>query len=182
MKLLDLMAAMDHWDQKGIWAFSLTTLRRMFPHDEERALLKALVSHQRAGVITRAAKGLYVNPRARSMPNDVLCTLAAFLRPWDTSYLSLESVLSDAGWISQIPSRATFMTTGRSQVFKTPYGTLEFTHTAQKLDKWRQDVVFDKHRRILVATPARAYRDLKRVGRNLDLISGDMNELASNAN
>lgn len=182
MKLIDLMTAMDRWDQKGVWVFSLPTLKRLFPQDEKRALLKALNTHQCAGVITRVAKGLYVNPRARSMPSDVLVTLATFLRPWDTNYLSLESVLSDSGWISQIPSRMTFMTTGRSQTFKTPYGTLEFTHTAQKLDKWRQDVVFDKQRRILVATPARAYRDLKRAGRNLDLISGDMNELTSNSN
>jgi predicted transcriptional regulator of viral defense system len=181
MKLIDLMTAMDRWDQKGVWVFSLPTLRRMFPHNEERALLKALCTHQAAGAIMRVAKGLYVNPRARSMPSDVLVTLASFLRPWDSSYLSLESVLSDAGWISQIPSRMTFMTTGRSQTFKTPYGTLEFTHTAQKLDKWRHDVVFDEQRRILVATPARAYRDLKRVGRNLDLICVDVNKLVSNS-
>jgi hypothetical protein len=46
---------------------------------------------------------------------------AAAEQPVLFSYsLSLGSVLSDAGWISQIPSRATFMTTGRSQVFTPP--------------------------------------------------------------
>jgi hypothetical protein len=29
------------------------------------------------------------------------------------------------------------MTTGRSQTFETPYGTLEFVHTAQRPDKLR---------------------------------------------
>ncbi|WXK23581.1 hypothetical protein IHE33_09010 [Mycetohabitans endofungorum] len=33
-------------------------------------MLKALARHERAGLITHVARGLYVNPRARSMPPD----------------------------------------------------------------------------------------------------------------
>lgn len=169
MRVRALIAAMDRWDKAGIWAYSSNTLRLLFP-ENERAMLKALARHEHAGLVVHIARGLYVNPRARSMPPDVLSALVSFLRPWDFNYLSLESALSEAGRISQIPSRLTIMTTGRSQTFETPYGTLEFVHTAQRLDKLRGDLVFDTRRGLAVAAPARALRDLKRVGRNLDLV------------
>lgn len=133
-------------------------------------MLMGLARHQRAGIIERVARGLYVNPRARCLPPDVLSSLVSFLKPWDFSYVSLESALSEAGWISQIPSRLTLMTTGRSQTFETPYGTIEFVHTAQKLDRMPEDIYFDRTRELYVAAPERAYRDLKRTGRNLDLV------------
>ncbi|MCY0853253.1 type IV toxin-antitoxin system AbiEi family antitoxin [Cupriavidus sp. D39] len=169
MLVRDLIAAMDRWDKAGIWAFSSSTLSLLFPEDS-RTMLKALARHQQAGLIERIARGLYVNPRARSLPQNLLSALVPFMRPWDFSYLSLESALSEAGWISQIPSRLTLMTTGRSQTFKTPYGTLEFVHTSQTPDKLRDEMVFDSRRELYVATPSRALRDLKRVGRNLDLV------------
>ncbi|NRO98476.1 hypothetical protein GWC77_21365 [Paraburkholderia sp. NMBU_R16] len=169
MLVRELIASMDHWDKAGIWAYSSNTLRLLFP-ESERAMLKALARHERAGLIVHVARGLYANPRARSMPPDVLSALVPFLRPWDFNYLSLESALSEAGWLSQIPSRLTLMTTGRSQTFETSYGTVEFVHTAQRPDKLRDDLVFDARRNLAVATLARALRDLKRVGRNLDLV------------
>lgn len=169
MLVRELIVAMDRWDKAGIWAFSTNTLNQLFP-EHARAKLKALARHQEAGLIERVARGLYVNPRAKSLPDDLLSAVVPFLRPWDFNYLSLESALSEAGWISQIPSRLTLMTTGRSQTFKTPYGTLEFVHTAQKAEKLRDDLTFDSRRGLAVATPSRALRDLKRVGRNLDLV------------
>ncbi|SIT73294.1 hypothetical protein SAMN04487768_2752 [Burkholderia sp. b13] len=55
-----LIAAMDRWDKAGIWVYSLNTLRLLFP-ENERAMLKALARHERAGLITHVARGLYVN-------------------------------------------------------------------------------------------------------------------------
>lgn len=69
MLVRELIAAMDRWDKAGIWAYSLNTLRLLFP-ENERAMLKALARHERAGLITHVARGLYVNPRARSIPPD----------------------------------------------------------------------------------------------------------------
>ncbi len=169
MLVRELITALDHWDKAGIWAFSLKTLHLLFPKDS-RAMLNALARHQQAGVIEHVVRGLYVNPRARCLPCDLLSALVPFLRPWDFSYLSLESALSEAGWISQIPSRLTLMTTGRSQIFSTPYGTIEFVHTMQAENKLRNEIRFDPQRELAVATPTRALRDLKRVGRNLDLV------------
>lgn len=164
-----LLGTLERWDRAGIWSFPLHTLSQLFDEPAD-TLNKSLARHQRAGLIERIARGLYINPRARSLPPDVLSALVPFLRPWDLNYLSLESALSEAGWISQIPSRLTLMTTGRSQTFDTPYGTLEFTHTARNIDTLRDDLVFDAHRKLLVAKPGRALKDLRRVGRNVDLV------------
>lgn len=164
------MAALEHWDAAGIWTFSSNTLKLLFPGDD-RTRLKALSAHQSAGLIVRVARGLYINPRARCLPDDLLAALVSFLRPWDLNYLSMESVLSEAGWISQIPSCLTLMTTGRSQTFQTPYGTLEFVHTARQILHLRPYLNWDERRSIWIATPDCALRDLRRVGRNLDLVT-----------
>jgi predicted transcriptional regulator of viral defense system len=166
----ELLAALERWDRAGIWAYSDKTLELMFPDQSEAALRKSLTAHCRSGLLVRVARGLYVNPRARSLPDDLLATLIPFLRPWDDNYLSLESVLSEAGWISQIPSRLTVMTTGRNQTFDTPWGIIEFVHTARVGERLSEGVVFDERRRLYVATPERAWRDLKRVGRNQNLV------------
>ena len=122
----------------------------------------------RTGLIARIARGIYVNPRARSMPAEPLLALVSIMRPFEFSYLSLESVLSDAGWISQVAQRYTLMSTGRSSVFYTPYGVLEFTHTSRTASP--PQVVFDRSRGIHIATPERAYEDLRFVKRNLALV------------
>src|SRR5579871_531397 len=154
MLIRELIAALDRWDKAGIWAFSLKTLQLLFPEDS-RAMFKALARHQQADVIERVARGLYVNPRARCLPSDLLSALVPFLRPWDFNYLSLESALSEAGWTSQIPSRLTLMTTGRSQIFATPYGTIEFVHTMQAESKLRNELRYDPRRELAVVTPSR---------------------------
>ncbi|ALM82205.1 type IV toxin-antitoxin system AbiEi family antitoxin [Bordetella sp. N] len=169
MRTHDLIKTLDHWDQRGFWAFTATTMKLLFP-ENDRARIKALTSHQDAGIIDRIARGLYVNPRASSLPPDVLSALIPWLRPWDFNYLSLESALSEAGLISQIPSRLTVMTTGRRQTFKTPYGTIEFTHTAHTPDQLRDQVGWDSQRELWVATPTRARRDLTKARRNLGLV------------
>ncbi len=102
------------------------------------------------------------------MPAEPLLALASIIRPFDFSYLSLESVLSDAGWISQIAQRYTLMSTGRSSVFYTPYCVLEFTHTSRKVRS--PEIVFDRSRDIHVATPKRAYEDLRFTKRNLTMV------------
>jgi predicted transcriptional regulator of viral defense system len=169
MRARQLMDSLDRWDQAGIWIFSSNTLGLMFP-EGKATLRKALATHVRAGILEHVARGFYVNPRARSLPNDLLAALVPFFRPWDFNYLSLESALSEAGWISQIPSRLTLMTTGRSQTFETPYGTIEFVHTARNPEQLQADLVIDDRRALPVAKPTRALRDLKRVGRNVNLV------------
>lgn len=167
MKAMDLLRTLDGWDNKGVWAFDLPRLELIF-NETPGSLNTALMRHTKAGIITRVTRGIYVNPRARSMPAEPLLALVSIMRPYEFSYLSLESVLSDAGWISQIPFCYTLMTTGRSGVFPTPYGVLEFTHTTRAAKS--PEVVFDKSRGIHLATPERAYQDLRYVRRNLGMV------------
>ena len=89
---------------------------------------------------------------------------------------SLESALSRWGVISQIPvDRVTFMTTGREGLAVTPYGTIEFTHCALDWSRILPNLVPRDGGMTPLASKQWAYRDLKAVGRNLDLV--DMDEL-----
>ncbi|MCL6272220.1 hypothetical protein M3P05_20060 [Sansalvadorimonas sp. 2012CJ34-2] len=65
--------------------------------------------------------------------------------------------------------RLTIMTTGRKGEYKTPFGTLEFTHTKRSVGDILDSFV-DRDRPLKIATKQAAIRDLKRVGRNLHLL------------
>jgi hypothetical protein len=65
----------------------------------------------------------------------------------------------------------TCMTTGSPGRFDTPWGAVEFTHTDRKIDVGTDVVLNDG---TLEATVRTATRDLRRVGRNLDLIDEDI--------
>jgi hypothetical protein len=59
--------------------------------------------------------------------NNLLFNIACRLRDYRDFYLSLETVLSEEGVISQIPNRLTFISQSKSAVFHTPLGIIEFT-------------------------------------------------------
>jgi len=79
-------------------------------------------------------------------------------------------MLSEYGVISQIPmDRLTVMTTGRAGELKTPYGIIEFTHTKRPVAVL-PDGILSSARPLRLASKATAWRDLKRVGRNVHLV------------
>lgn len=163
------MDALKRADADGVWAFTPNTFSALLGGIEpnyRKLMLKRLCDRE---VLVRAAKGVYVNPVARSQPADVRLGLVPYLRPGEVSYVSLESRLSEVGAISQITFALTLMTTGRSHRFVTPWGVIDFTHT-DRSDPLAGSVHFDEGRHVPIATVERAYRDLKRVGRNLDLV------------
>ncbi len=121
-----------------------------------------------AGVLVRAARGVYVHKFAPNQ-NDLLEHIAKAIRRSSHSYVSLESALSQYSVISQLPQRLTVMTTGRKGVFDTPFGTIEFTHT-QRSPLDIQNGCVDVGRPLRLASKETAYLDLKRVGQNLDLV------------
>jgi hypothetical protein len=124
------------------------------------------------GVLIRAARGVYVKLHARSMPNDVGGGLIRFLRPREVSYVSLESKLSEAGVISQGATVLTSMTTGSPARVDTPWGAIEFTHTDRGIEP--EIDVYPRDGGVLEASVERAARDLRRVGRNTDLIDDEV--------
>jgi hypothetical protein len=168
MKRLELSRRLMDADRKGVWAFTSASFGALFEKCDPNYLKLMMKRLADQGVLTRAARGTYVNPLARSLPTDIRRGLIRFLRPREVSYVSLESKLSEAGAISQIATALTCMTTGASGTFETPWGIIEFTHTDRDIDIGKDVYCGDDC--TLEATVRRAARDLRRVGRNADLI------------
>ena len=160
------------YDRKGRHVFTKGDLAKVFHEDSERALDAGLNRLVRQGILARAVNGIYVNTLSGN-PHTLEC-IAKAMRRGEYNYVSLESALSEYGVISQIPvDRLTVMTTGRKGEYRTPFGTIEFTHTGRSVP----DVISDIHvtgRPLKVAAKLKAYRDLKRVGRNTHLVDERM--------
>jgi hypothetical protein len=172
MKRSHLNEKLSWADAAGVWAFTPSSFSALMGGIEPgylRLMTKRLADQ---GVLIRAARGVYVNPHARSKPSDARRGLLRFLRPRQINYVSLESKLSEAGAISQITTALTCMTTGSPGRFETPWGAIEFTHTDRKI-RIGTDVISQADG-TLEATVRTAVRDLRRVGRNLDLIDDEI--------
>lgn len=174
MKTTELMMTLRKHDIQGQWCYSLTELGMMFPDDQQQQLKNALGRQVKAGNLTKVGNGLYAYPYATSSPAYKLEHLLGKMRPREMSYISLESALSLYGIISQIPlAGLTVMTTGRSYMQDTPWGVIEWVHTAKSESVILMETVWDEARGCLIATPDTALRDLRNVGRNLDLVRQD---------
>src|SRR5687767_10054868 len=114
MSRRDLMQRLLDMDRRGVWAFTPATFAALLGAPRQNYLKLAMKRLADQGVLIRAARGVYVNPHARSLPNDVRAGLVPFLRPRELTYVSLESKLSEAGAISQVATALTCMTTGSS--------------------------------------------------------------------
>src|SRR5437667_8294518 len=166
-----LTQKLDDMDRRGVWAFTPATFSALLGNPEQNYLKLRMTRLADQRVLIRAARGVYVNPHARSMPNDVRGGLIRFLRPRELTYVSLESKLSEAGAISQVATALTCMTTGSPGRFETPWGAIEFTHTERHIRVGTDVVASDDG--TLEATLRTAVRDLRRVGRNLDLLDDE---------
>ena len=172
MKQLDLVKSLAQLEKKGVSVLAKRDIEKLFPAEQEKTMEKSLQRAVRDGILLRVAKGLYVNPLAAARSRGWLIEdVAKALRPGKICYVSLESMLSEFGVISQIPlSHITVMTTGASGMHKTPLGTIEFTHTKRSLEDVLARTLPVEGRPLRIATKLTAYRDLVRVGRNLHLV------------
>lgn len=178
MKLLDAMNVLSEWDQKGRRVFLMEDLRKLFPDRSDKTFAETLRRLVAKEILERGANGVYINPRSTRPKTNLIEEIATALRRGCWSYVSLESALSEHGAISQIPiSYLTVMTTGRSGVFQTGYGTIEFTHTKRAPIDIIEGTA-DVGRPLRLASPLTAWRDLQRVGRNLHMVSSsDLEDL-----
>jgi hypothetical protein len=78
--------------------------------------------------------------------------------------------------------RLTLVTTGRSHTYQTLYGTLEFTHTSKSPEKILDETTLKKETGLLEASENLALRDLKRAGRNENMISDHISKRTSKVN
>lgn len=171
MKKTDAIRVLRAWDKKGRYVFTHHMLAKLFPLENPKTFSESLNRLVKAGILQRAARGIYVNNDAVSFDPYLIERIAKALRPGEYNYVSLESMLSEYGVISQIPvDRLTLMTTGREGIYKTPYGTIEMTHTKRSPDDILKHTQRIEKRPLRMATKKTALRDLKRVGRNMNLI------------
>ncbi len=166
--------------ERELWAlagperylFTLGDMAALVPGCSAGAL-KTLASRVAAdGGLERVCRGLYLFPRVPYPADLVLYHAAARVRADRLCYLSLESVLSDAGVISQIPTHwITLMTSGRSgEIACGRFGTLEFVHTRKPPARLAGALAYDARCRLWRATVAQAMADMRATRRNLDLI------------
>ena len=140
------------------YLFSLRDLHALLP-ESSYDTFKTLVSRaSRTGSLRRLCRNLYIYEKVDYPRDRVLFHAAARLRAEYFNYLSLETVLSDAGLISQIPfSWITVMSSGRSGKIECEgFGTIEFIHTS-KAPKWlTSELTWDGPCRLWRASPTLA--------------------------
>lgn len=178
MNRLEAIHVLMRWDKQGKYVFTKHELQKLFLKDKPKTLSEGINRLVKDKLLIRAYRGIYVNPYAASFDGYTIEHIAKALRAGEYNYVSLESILSEYGVISQIPmDRITVMTTGRKGLIKTAYGVIEFTHTKRSMTDILKNIITVKNRPLRIATKQAAWRDLKRVGRNTDMV--DFDELNS---
>lgn len=176
-QVTDLIMA-THKAQKGghCGLFSTRDLAHLLGTEANQTFSKFLHKAVKRGFLEKVCQNLFINPTCPPTGRGVLFQVAKMLR-WDEFlYISLESQLSYLGLIPQVVvDSLTIMTTGRSYVVKTKYGTIEFTHTSRSLESIAPGVYFDEEIGGFRATRDRAIGDQKRVGRNVEMIVDEDN-------
>ena len=164
--ILEQLASEEHY------LFSIADLHSALP-DHTVGAFKALVSRaEKSGLLKRVCRGIYLFPRVKVLYGVLLFHTAARLRAGDFNYISLETALSDAGVISQIPINwISVMSSGRSNVIRCgKYGTIEFVHTAKSPAEIAEELVYDERCHLWRASVALALRDMRYTKRNTDLV------------
>lgn len=173
-ELLERHADSEHY------LFSLSDLRVALPDIANNSLHVLLTRAAEKGVLTRVCRGIYV--REQAMRNDglLLFHVAARLRADEFNYISMETALSDAGVISQLPMQwVTIMSSGRSNSIACDrWGTIEFVHTRNTPEKVADRVSYDARCGMWRAGIDLALQDMRRAKRPMDLINWELaNEL-----
>lgn len=154
------------------YLFSPNDLRGLLPQLSDNAFNALLSRASKEGIIERICRGVYIYPPANPKDGLILYHVAARLRADEFNYISLETALSDAGVISQVPINwITVMSSGRSH--KTDcgnWGTIEFIHTRQEPTQLQNQLVYDPRCGFWRASVSLALRDMRVTRRSLDLI------------
>lgn len=161
---LEELADRDHC------VFALSDLAGAVPECRELGVLLSRAT--KAGLLRRVCRGIYFRPVRDYPAGHLLHHAAARLRAEEFNYLSLETVLSETGIISQVPLNwISLMTSGRSHVVDCgDYGHIEFVHTAQRPADVAPELVSDTGRRLWRASVRQALRDMKATRRSMELV------------
>ncbi len=165
-EILENLADTEHY------LFSLKDLESVIP-GHRSAAMKAVVGRAvKNGLLRRVCRGLFLYPKVEYPSGLVLYHAAARLRADEFNYISLESALSDAGVISQIPMNwITLISSGRSSIIDCgSFGHIEFVHTKRTPDRVAGQLIYDPRCRLWRASVALALRDMALTRRSTDLV------------
>ncbi|MBQ4438492.1 hypothetical protein II898_06410 [bacterium] len=123
-------------------------------------------------MLERICKGIYLYTKTDYDSSLILFKVAAKLRANNMNYVSLETVLSQSGVISQqLLGWITVMTTGRSGIIRCGrFGTVELIHTAKNFDKIMPELRLDRVTGMFWASEKLALQDMKDCKRPTDLV------------
>lgn len=167
---------LDKWLKKNInkqkYLFALQDLRALFPQLTNSAFKTLISRAASSGHLTRICRGIYLYKEAFNNDGLLLFHVAALLRATEFNYISLETVLSDLGIISQVPiNSVSLMSSGRSNIISCgEFGSIEFVHTNQKPMNLIKQLTYDEDCGLWRANAELAIRDMKVTHRNCDLI------------
>jgi len=149
------------------YLFSVSDFSALFPQKTQAALMVLLGRAVKNGSLKRVCRGYYIYPKAAYPKDLLLFHLAARLRSDYFCYLSMETVLSEEGIISQVPlGCVTLMTRGRSGVISCGrFGTIEFTHTKKSPANFGHLLAYDFRYGLWRASVQLALQDLRMTGR-----------------
>ncbi len=166
MQSLATLASAEHC------LFTPSDLRALLPGLSASAFKTLLSRAAESGGLARVCRGLYLYQPAARADGLLLFHAAARLRADEFNYISLETALSEAGVISQIPVNwISVMSSGRSNVISCGrWGTIEFVHTRQRPEKLTGLVHYDARCKLWRASVPQALRDMRATHRSLDLI------------
>jgi hypothetical protein len=167
-RLLADLASPEHY------LFSSADLRAINPSSAESAVL--LSRAVKAGILRRICRGIYLFPRVEYPRGRVLFHAAALVRANAFNYISLETALSDAGIIAQIPiNRITLMSSGCTHTVSCgEFGRIEFIHTTRRPDDLAGQLTYDAACRLWRASPSLALRDMRATRRDLSLANPEV--------
>lgn len=148
--------------------FRTNDFRAMFPEMGYGAYRALIHRAQQRGILERVCKGIYQYTGAPDTSGLVLFHAAALLRADQFNYISLETVLSDAGVISQVPMAwITLVSTGRTTVVDCGrFGHIEFVHTQRPMAAITNQLYYDPDCRLFRATTELALADVQRFHRH----------------
>lgn len=158
------------------YLFSISDLRAVVPDSSDSAFRNLLSRAVRDGLLARVCRGIYLYAKVDYPRGLVLFHAAARLRAGTFNYLSLETVLSDAGVISQVPINwITLMSSSRSNVVRCgDWGTIEYVHTDKAAKSLQGQLRYDRQCGLWRATVALAMQDMRATRRNLELVDWDV--------
>ena len=149
------------------YLFSASDFSALFPEKSQAALLVLLGRAVKNGFLERVCRGYYIFQKTAYPKDLLLFHLASRLRGDYFCYLSLETVLSEDGIISQIPlGCVTLMTSGRSGIINCGrFGRIEFTHTKKSQADIGPLLTYDFRYGLWRASAQLALHDLRMTGR-----------------